>query len=378
MGEVRPAIGAVEPLRPTDRRVVVDVGANVGDFAIEVATRNPGVVVLAVEPVSPLADQLVARARDRGLTNVAVRTVAVAEQARQAQLNVAESGDWGVTSLLHFAQDMVAADEYWRHREDLAFTRQQTVDVVRLETLLSEVRADIVDFIKIDVQGLDLEVLASAGAAMALVRGGMLEVATAPRVRLYADEQAHLSTALPQLHEWGFEVYAIKPNDPACNEVNVYFARPEEDPALLERELSLRGIPLYDGKHFWSRSFSTWDALRRDEEGIHAQAARLALLDARVQEVEGALVACESQLSEALTELARRGDRIGVLDVELSQREQRIASLDEDLLVRQDRIAALDTELARQEGAMSQLVHRLEEQDARIRVLEAGVQRRQA
>jgi len=258
----------------TPAKVILDVGSNAGDFAVTLATRNPGHRVLAVEPVELLADGIRERARHAHLDNVEVVQLAVDREEGPAEINVAQVGDWGVSSLLAFDAGSIADDDYWSVRPDLVHSRTETVQRVTLQRLMDEHGVAEVDFLKLDVQGLDLVSLESAGEAVPRIRAGMLEVPTASRVRLYANEDQDLARAYSVLERLGFEVYAVKANDPACNEVNVYFIRRGEDAAALERELGLRGVDLYDGKHFWAIPAATVEDLQA-AEALPAEAARL-------------------------------------------------------------------------------------------------------
>ena len=286
------------------------IGANSGDFAVAMAERNPDALVIAIEPVGDLADEIRNRAEAAGLGNIVVSEVAVAGERGKAQLNVALTGDRGVTSLLAFDEKSVDEDEYWRTREDLKFASTDTVDVRTLADLLREYGRATLDFVKIDVQGKDLEALLSAGELLGGVRAGMLEASATEHTRLYAGEPV-LREVLQALREHGFDVYAVKPNDPAANEVNVYFVREGESPRAVEKELSLRGVHLYDGKHFWAVPCDSTEKLEAAQAEVGSGARlrevedRNALLEDRVQEIEADVTAGRSALARAQTELTR-------------------------------------------------------------------------
>ena len=54
-------------------RIIVDVGANEGLFALQQAMENPHHLVIAVEPIPELATALIAKALDFNLANLVVR-----------------------------------------------------------------------------------------------------------------------------------------------------------------------------------------------------------------------------------------------------------------------------------------------------------------
>lgn len=273
--------------------VILDIGANAGDFALSIAERNPGVQVLALEPIPELCAQI--RARANGVVpNLTVLAVAADLHARTAVFHIADHADLGVSSLLKFDESGLAADEYWRTRQDLYFDRTLDVEVVRLDSLPQVADAERIRFIKIDAQGLDLEVLESLGEHLARTECGMLEIPATRQTRLYADEAHDLRSAMNRLQELGFRVYAIKPNDHASNEFNVFFCRADLDHAIMEETLQLRGIHLYDGKHFWH---APSHALQ-----LEASVADTARLVERLRVVEEAL-ARESAETRRLNEM---------------------------------------------------------------------------
>lgn len=289
------------------RRVIVDVGANSGEFGLEAARRNPDALVVCIEPVPELAQGLREAAVREGLSGVHVVQDAIGpSSAEAATMHVAARGDWGTSSLLDFDRDAIAADEYWSLRPDLAMTGEVTVRVRTLAEVLGELSVGTVDFCKIDVQGLDLAVLGSAGERLASIRAGMLEVPVAPGLGLYAGEQQDLGTAYETLGRLGFDVIAVKPNDEATNEVNVFFARRGEDLAAIEAELSLRGMKIYDGKHFWVTPCSTMEevagarAQLAEAGALREEVARLAAEAAGATAREGGLA---ERLGTALEEL---------------------------------------------------------------------------
>lgn len=332
-----------------------------------------------------LAEQIRAAARERGLGNVSVLVDAVGPEEGEARLNIAEHGDWGVTSLLDLAESEVQADEYWSQRADLSFTRSLMVPVRRFDQLIRAANAQVVHFVKIDVQGLDVEALQSAGDELFRVRAGMLEVPTVTRVRLYEKERHTLTTVLPLLVEWGFETYAIKPNDPACNEVNVYFARQGEDPSRLESELQLPGIALYDGKHFWDLPTHSWTAHIAASEARAENEARREELEARVRAaderlalVEPALQQREARIEQLDAELARMSDDVHGLQAALASTQADAVSRAADLARSDQRVAALDAETARLEARVAQQDERLVEVEQALTAAHESVARLQA
>jgi FkbM family methyltransferase len=253
--------------------LIIDVGANSGEFALTVAQRNPRVTVLAIDPIPQLCDSIRQQAVDQKLSNLWIETVAIDLTERTATFNVANHHDLGVSSLLNLNTEKISADPYWKNRADLYFDNQVTVEVKPLSMLLEPHSPKRISFIKIDAQGVDLQVLESLGAYLSITDAGMLEVPATSRHALYEGERHTLRSALEKLHNLGFEPYAIKPNDHAANEHNVFFCRPDIDPVEMEARLRLKGVHLYDGKHFWHNPGNHWlEAPKSAVQPVHQSA----------------------------------------------------------------------------------------------------------
>ena len=231
--------------------LILDVGANAGDFAIAMAQNHLDMAVLAFEPMPSLAAAIRDRAASLGLRNLTCLELAVDETPRVATFHVADHYDRGVSSLLRFDREGISQNDYWRERPDLHFTNNLQVQVCRLDALLQADPPARISFIKIDAQGVDLNVLRSLGGLLERVEAGMLEASATRLTRLYDQEEEDLLSTLSFLRQHGFDVHAIKPNDPAANEFNIFFHRRGENWRGIESQLGLRGLPLYDGKHFW-------------------------------------------------------------------------------------------------------------------------------
>jgi FkbM family methyltransferase len=232
---------------------VVDVGANFGEFSLDIAKKNRDLKIISIEPVEKLSKDLRAKLTKEDVKNVDVLMFAIDIDKRVADINVATHHDWGVSSLLEFSDEKLK-EEYWATREDMYFNEKQRVQVVPLSDIFKQYDVSNdkrIKFIKVDAQGLDLQVLMSCGDYLSYIDAGMLEVSVTTSLGLYDGEVYDLKAALNWLDDKGFEAYALKPNDPASNEFNLYFNRKGLNYKKIEDELSLRGVNLYDGKFYW-------------------------------------------------------------------------------------------------------------------------------
>jgi FkbM family methyltransferase len=302
-----------------EREIIIDVGANRGGFAVDVAARNPGLSVIAIEPIPNLCGEIAEAARSRGVSNIIILQLAADSVSRSDKLNLAEHDDSGVSSLLNLNEKLIEQDDYWKTRKDLYFDRTIDVSVVRLDSIPEIRQAKRIRFIKIDAQGVDLQVLESLGDCILNVEAGMIEVPSTRETGLYRNEAYDLHSATSRLLALGFSIYAIKPNDNASKEFNLFFHRNEVDWRAVERDLQLSGIHFYDGKHFWH---SPADKLMND----------IAVGD--MQRILDRLEVVESALNREYLETKRLNERVSVLDSALAKEKTEKSRLSDELATR--------------------------------------------
>jgi len=151
-------ISVIEPLcRPGD--CVLDIGANVGDWTLPMALRvgRQGRVI-AFEPVPYLAETVAKTARVNRHDWVEVLPLALGSTDGTAEFSV-ERGNSGGSRLGRMSGDF----------------SHITVKTARLDTLVSA-RPDIerIDFVKIDVEGFEVQVLEGARETLARFRPPLL------------------------------------------------------------------------------------------------------------------------------------------------------------------------------------------------------------
>lgn len=227
--------------------LIIDVGANKGDFCIPAAIANPDWEILAFEPVPELCGLIRQRARSLDISNLTCLQLAIDETSGAASFHVSRQADWGVSSLLKFNQQNIQGNAYWNQREDLFHDSELRVRTSRLSSALRDAgySPDLPIFMKIDIQGKDLVALESLDDYLGKLIGGVLEAPSTVKNALYEDEPWLLQYLL-RLVELGFEIDSLKPNDPACAEMNVSFKRKGEFPFP-----SLDTVEILSEKNYW-------------------------------------------------------------------------------------------------------------------------------
>ena len=147
----------------------VDVGANVGMFAIPGAKKVKSGRVLAFEPTAWTYGRLVRNARLNGVTNLEAVHCALGDSAGEAVLQVNEVGKDGLNTIgrpTHAESKVVAVER---------------VPIARLDDVLRERGISHADVVKIDTEGAELFVLRgaerllkAADAPVILYEGGVM------------------------------------------------------------------------------------------------------------------------------------------------------------------------------------------------------------
>jgi FkbM family methyltransferase len=221
---------------PAEVRTVFDVGANDGAVSLAVAARQPAIRFVAVEPTPALAEQL--RAASTSLPNFDVVECAIAAEPGERLLNVMPY------SVLNSLEPVNERELERVGVNPAGYTAQERVPVSvrRLEDVCEELGVDRIDVLHVDAQGTDLEVLQSAGALLATVRAGAVEVGR--RINVYANTVSR-SRFVDYLHGEGFRIVDVVPNDYGNLEQDLLFAGPPRPLSprdrLRARAITLRG-----------------------------------------------------------------------------------------------------------------------------------------
>lgn len=156
------------------RRIWIDVGAHEGETTFPFAAADSSLLVYAFEPNLRAASRVMGRLR-----NYVVLPIAIAGQdgSAELQLNAYEQ-----------SSSLLPADEagvrQWVTEQEFKVVGSVTVPTMRLDTFMNQAGLAAVDYLKVDAQGLDLEVVKSAGERLRDVAKVQLE-ATAVSYRQY-------------------------------------------------------------------------------------------------------------------------------------------------------------------------------------------------
>jgi FkbM family methyltransferase len=178
---------------------VFDIGANVGQHALQLRRLGYGGDIISFEPLSSAHALLTAARADDARWTVAPR-VAIGADDGEITINIAgNSVSSSVLDMLDSHADAAPQSRY---------TGQENVSVARLDSIApAYLAAQSKLFLKVDTQGFEAAVLAGAPATLARAAGVQLELSLMP---LYAG-QALFETIIATMRAAGFEIWTLWP-----------------------------------------------------------------------------------------------------------------------------------------------------------------------
>lgn len=176
--------------------LVVDLGANIGDWTAKMCEVLPNVHVLAVEPHPDLQERLAARLQRYG-DRVTLDARAVDAEAGQANFNVTRGDVFASLLRPHTAIDGI----YGSATEVIG---RVTVPVATLDDIVGGVPVSV---LKIDVQGAELRVLAGGTRTLASTQAVLVEMNMVP----HYEGGSTFSTVHQVLADLGFLTWGYAP-----------------------------------------------------------------------------------------------------------------------------------------------------------------------
>lgn len=180
--------------------LVFDVGANIGQYAKLLRELGYSGRIVSFEPLSSAYSQLKAVSKKEPLWEIAPQT-AIGNQEGEITINIA--GNSQSSSALPML------DAHLESAPESAYSGSETVKLSRLDTLAKNyIKSETKSiFLKIDVQGLEKQVLEGATAILPLVKGIKLELSLVP---LY-EGQVLFKEMIDIIEKLGYELYGIEP-----------------------------------------------------------------------------------------------------------------------------------------------------------------------
>jgi len=178
--------------------LVLDVGANAGQYAERLRGAGYDGRIVSFEPLSQAFAELERKARVDGAWQA--RRVALSDEDGTAEIHV--SGNSWSSSLLEMGE------RHLRSAPESAYVGTETIHTARLDSIWPElVETGERVFLKLDVQGFEMRVLLGAAASLDEVRGVQAELAL---THLYEGDSPWREV-VDHLEERGFELAGLDP-----------------------------------------------------------------------------------------------------------------------------------------------------------------------
>lgn len=188
--------------------LLLDVGANIGQFAIRTRRAGYGGRIVSFEPLAgPFAELSAASESD---PEWEVRQFALGAQDGEAEINVSRNT---------FSSSMLGISErHVKSAPESEYVATETIPVAELDSIWAElVKPAERPFLKIDVQGFELEVMRGAKRALAELAGVQVELSLVP---LY-EGAPNYKEVIAHLEQAGFRLAGLEPEfaDPDTGEL---------------------------------------------------------------------------------------------------------------------------------------------------------------
>ena len=203
-----------------NNKLLIEVGAYNGSDSIKYY--NSGYIVYTFEPNKDLYEKI--KEYTKHLINYNIYNKAVCLTDGTANFNIA-SEQSGASSLLEFKNNE-ELNKYWESRTDIYYSGiSYKVETTRLDTFIEEnnLQNNIIDFIHIDAQGVDLDVLKSLGKYLINVKEGVVETVFDLNKSIYSNQTNNISELKIFLKENNFSIFRTEPNDHTNCEYNIFF-----------------------------------------------------------------------------------------------------------------------------------------------------------
>jgi len=178
--------------------LVLDVGANVGQYGTQVRNIGYRGRLISFEPISREFQQLKKRADHN--PNWEVMNCALGNENTQSEINISDYSQ--VSSLLEMLPSAVERRPFWQ------YSRKEMIEVKKLDTLFNDLRGDCKSpMLKIDTQGYEKSVLDGAADSLKHIALLQLEMSLVP---LY-DKELLFPDMYRFITEQGFQLASIEP-----------------------------------------------------------------------------------------------------------------------------------------------------------------------
>ena len=203
-------------------KVVIEVGACDGTDSFRYYNSN--YKVFSFEPRKDFFEKL--KEKTKSLIDFTIINKAVSLTDGLIDFNICKKG--GASSILQFKTDDELIKYWGPNRTDIHYSGiSYKVESIRLDTFIEKnnLQDTFIDFLHVDAQGADLDVLKSLGKYKKNVLRGVIESAYSSEKTIYINQNNTLDVVFDWLKQNDFVIEKIESNDFTNCECNIYFKK---------------------------------------------------------------------------------------------------------------------------------------------------------
>jgi FkbM family methyltransferase len=225
--------------------IVVDVGANSGVFSRYILEKQPQTNVIAVEPLENLHGETL-RSIAKCYPNFEYVNVALGNKNKVSKIYGYNLNNGQLASLLEINPDGNWNTNIKSFLNNPGNDDFQLVHEVTPKKFCKNFNLSKIDFLKIDVQGLDLLVL-DKFLEIAEVKSAVVELNSSAQGAnsRYKNENNTLLDLLKILEKHKMIIVKLLPNSSDCDEYNVFIAKSFESFSVINRNLDILNCGIF-------------------------------------------------------------------------------------------------------------------------------------
>lgn len=200
----------------TNKKIVIEVGSHKGLDTERFV--NDDTILYCFEPNHELYVALYGKYKYND--NVFIFPFAVDIQSGFRKFNIQTVADKGCSSLNVYNKNI---NTLWKDRTDFTFGDAYTVPTISLKDFINIYKLNKIDYLWIDAQGSDYQILQGLGNKIDIVQNGRCEAAL--NVSLYETEENNYSDIIKYLSSMGFLCEMMPDESGIEAECNIQFTR---------------------------------------------------------------------------------------------------------------------------------------------------------
>jgi FkbM family methyltransferase len=202
--------------------IIFDIGTGLESNYISNKIFEENDRIYFFEPVEQLIETLNERIKNNQLKNCYTIQKAVSNYEAISKFNIAGTNNHNLSSLLNFSDNCM---NVWPGRNDFIVTQHTKVSVTRLDIFIDslEEKINCIDYLNIDANGSDLDILHGLGKYISLVHEGSLIASIIPEAIYLNQNSLSETTDFLKLNQ--FAITNVYPIDQYGNQAKIYFTK---------------------------------------------------------------------------------------------------------------------------------------------------------